>query len=211
MSRTLAAIGPAGGQVAPTRAASRPPTGTRPSDGFMPEIPHTDDGMRIEPPPSEPVHSGTRPAAMAAAEPPDEPPALRVRSHGLAVAPKSGFTVSALWPPSGVLVLPTTMHPAAFSRSTSGESVVGDRAVGVDRRALRGAEAGGVLEVLHADRDAGERSDVLPRRQARVDGRGVGQGPLPVDGDERVDLGVDLLDAARARRPRARGRRCAWR
>ena len=41
-------------------------------------MPHSDDGMRIEPPPSDPVHSGTSPAAMAAAEPPDEPPALRV-------------------------------------------------------------------------------------------------------------------------------------
>ena len=39
--------------------------------------------MRIEPPPSEPGATGTSPAATAAAAPPDEPPAVRVRSHGV--------------------------------------------------------------------------------------------------------------------------------
>src|SRR5262245_528408 len=111
MSRTLAAMGPRVGRSAQP-GALRPPIGTRPSDAFIPLMPHTDEGMRIDPPPSDPVQSGTSPAAMAAAEPPDDPPAVRVRSHGLAVAPKSGLIVSALCPPSGVLVLPTTTHPA---------------------------------------------------------------------------------------------------
>src|SRR2546421_12882946 len=66
-----------------------PPDATRPSDGFMPDRPHADDGMRMEPPPSEPVASGTMPAAMAAAEPPDDPPGERVVSHGLRVAPNT--------------------------------------------------------------------------------------------------------------------------
>ena len=50
-------------------------------------MPHSDDGTRIEPLVSEPSVSGTWPAATAAAEPPDEPPAMRVRSCGLRVAP----------------------------------------------------------------------------------------------------------------------------
>ena len=80
--------------------------------------------MRIEPPPSEPVASGTRPAATAAADPPEEPPADRSSAHGLRVAPNVAFTVSGFQPSSGVLVLPTTTQPAARRRSTSAESSV---------------------------------------------------------------------------------------
>ena len=42
---------------------------------------------------SLPSSSGVSPAANAAAEPPDEPPTLRVVSHGLFVVPKTGFDV----------------------------------------------------------------------------------------------------------------------
>ncbi len=45
--------------------------------------------MRIDPPPSPPVASVTRPPATAAALPPDEPPGVRDGSHGLPVAPWS--------------------------------------------------------------------------------------------------------------------------
>jgi hypothetical protein len=40
----------------------------------MPVSPQQDAGIRIEPPPSDPVPSGTMPAAIAAAVPPDDPP-----------------------------------------------------------------------------------------------------------------------------------------
>ena len=50
-------------------------------------MPQKEAGTRIEPLVSEPSVSGTQPAATAAAEPPEEPPALRVRSCGLWVAP----------------------------------------------------------------------------------------------------------------------------
>ena len=40
-------------------------------------------GIRIEPPPSEPCATGTRPAATAAAAPPLDPPAIREVSHGV--------------------------------------------------------------------------------------------------------------------------------
>jgi hypothetical protein len=102
---------------------SLPPVGTRPSDGLKPVSPVADAGIRIEPPPSDPVASGTRPAASAAADPPDEPPAERSNDQGLRVAPNTSLTVSAFQPNSGVLVLPTTTQPAARSRSTSGESL----------------------------------------------------------------------------------------
>ena len=44
-------------------------------------------GQRIEPPMSLPSSSGVNPAATAAAAPPDEPPGVRVVSHGLLVVP----------------------------------------------------------------------------------------------------------------------------
>ena len=46
-------------------------------------------GWRMEPPVSVPMASGTWYAATAAAEPPDEPPGTRDRSHGLAVGPQA--------------------------------------------------------------------------------------------------------------------------
>lgn len=47
---------------------------TRLCDGFRPQMPQKDDGIRIEPPPSAPRAMGTRPAATAYPEPPDDPP-----------------------------------------------------------------------------------------------------------------------------------------
>ena len=49
----------------------------------MPNSPHTLDGMRMDPPPSLPWAAGASRAATAAAAPPLEPPADRVRSHGV--------------------------------------------------------------------------------------------------------------------------------
>ena len=46
----------------------------------MPERPQTAEGMRMEPPPSDPVARGTMPAASAAAAPPEEPPGPRLVS-----------------------------------------------------------------------------------------------------------------------------------
>jgi hypothetical protein len=72
-----------------------------------------------------PSASGHIPVASAAAEPPLEPPAVRARFQGLRVAPKTALTVLGPKANSGVLVLPTTMAPAAFSRSTTRPSASG--------------------------------------------------------------------------------------
>ena len=53
---------------------SAPPLGTLPSDGLIPDNPQHEDGIRIDPPPSDPVASGTMPEAIAAALPPEDPP-----------------------------------------------------------------------------------------------------------------------------------------
>ena len=67
--------------------------GNRPKVGFRPKTPHSEAGTRIEPLVSEPSVSGTCPAATAAPEPPDEPPAMRARSCGLRHAPTWLFSV----------------------------------------------------------------------------------------------------------------------
>ena len=56
-------------------------------------MPHSAAGWRIEPPVSVPIDHGTVPAATAAAEPPDEPPGTRARSHGFSVGPNAEFSV----------------------------------------------------------------------------------------------------------------------
>ena len=74
---------------------------------------------------SEPDASGTMPQASATAAPPDDPAAERVGSKGLPVAPYTALRVLAPAANSGVLVLPTTMPPAARSRATMPASASG--------------------------------------------------------------------------------------
>ena len=52
-----------------------------------PTTPQSEAGWRMEPPVSVPSATGAWNAATAAAEPPDEPPGTRSRSHGLDVGP----------------------------------------------------------------------------------------------------------------------------
>ncbi|WIX80304.1 hypothetical protein QRX50_05850 [Amycolatopsis carbonis] len=59
--------------------------GLRPNGALYPTIPHDDAGMRSEPPPSSPPASRAIPVATATDEPPDEPPLLKSRFHGLRV------------------------------------------------------------------------------------------------------------------------------
>src|SRR5437879_12478074 len=83
-------------------------------------MPHQAAGLRIDPPPSVPIASGPRPAATAAPAPPEEPPGVWPRLHGLRVAPKRRLSVTPTQPSVGVFVLPSMIAPAAFRRSTGG-------------------------------------------------------------------------------------------
>src|SRR5574341_2362443 len=69
-------------------------TGIRPWEGLRPKIPHQAAGLRIEPPPSVPRASGARPAATAAPAPPEEPPGVWLRLHGLRVTPNTRLSVT---------------------------------------------------------------------------------------------------------------------
>ena len=69
---------------------SRPIT---PLVGFRPTSPQHPAGIRIDPPPSVAVAIGAMPAAIAAAEPPDEPPGEASTFHGFLVAPYNRLSV----------------------------------------------------------------------------------------------------------------------
>jgi len=88
----------------------------------MPVTPHIAAGWRIEPPVSVPVATGTRPAATAAAEPPEEPPGIAARSQGLRTGPKYECSLEPPIANSSQLVLPRHTAPAAASRSTTAAS-----------------------------------------------------------------------------------------
>src|SRR6266498_3297342 len=85
---------------------------TRPLFGFSPTSPHSDAGMRMDPPPSLACATGTMPLATAAADPPDEPPAERPGSHGLRAGGKLRASVVTVVPNSGTFVRPSGTKPA---------------------------------------------------------------------------------------------------
>src|SRR5437763_5668076 len=76
-------------------------------------------GWRTEPPVSEPRAAGTMRAATAAAEPPDDPPATRVTSHGLRVTPKAECSVEEPIANSSRFAFPTTTKPRSRRRDTA--------------------------------------------------------------------------------------------
>ena len=121
-SFTVRVIGPTCERL---HAALAGKIGTRPNEGFKPNVPVNADGLRIDPPPSVPMWSGAIPAASAAPAPPDEPPGVRAGFHGLRVRPKTRLSVTPTQPKVGVFVLPIMMAPAAFMRATVGASSVG--------------------------------------------------------------------------------------
>ena len=103
------------------------PSGTRDREGFSPNNPQFEAGIRIDPPLSVAWAAGTTPIATATAEPPLEPPALRVGSKGFGVTPNIAGAVHTFRPNSGVLVFPRRTSPAARRRPTSTESCWGTK------------------------------------------------------------------------------------
>jgi len=82
VSRTLREITPS--LEAPNQASPMPgPDDTRPRDGRSPNSPQHAAGMRIEPPPSPPIATGTIPEATATADPPLDPPGEKAGRQGL--------------------------------------------------------------------------------------------------------------------------------
>ncbi|MEZ4456983.1 MAG: hypothetical protein R2882_10610 [Gemmatimonadales bacterium] len=74
------------------------------------------DGLTIEPIVSAPIAKPTSPAAVATAEPDDEPVDPRVGTQGFIVWPRYQVSLS---PSSPMASLATSTAPAASSRSTT--------------------------------------------------------------------------------------------
>jgi hypothetical protein len=86
-----------------------PESGSRPRLGLSPTRPQHAAGTRVEPPPSAAWAIGTTPAATRAAAPPDEPPGVRSKFHGLRVGSPRGNSVAGTSPYSGSVLLPSEM------------------------------------------------------------------------------------------------------
>ena len=115
--------------LSPCQALDRGATDTRPRWGLSPNSPHQAAGIRIEPAPSEPSAAPTSPAATAAPLPPEEPPGVRCRSHGLRVAPQVAVSVNGQMVNSGTLVLPMITAPASRSLRTTSASCSAGRSL----------------------------------------------------------------------------------
>ncbi len=99
--------------------ACRSPRLMLPCVGFSATLPQYAPGRMMEPPTCVPMAAGIMRAATAAAEPEDEPPALRAGSKGLVVA--GGWAP----PSSAVAVLPRTTAPACRNAHTAALSRLG--------------------------------------------------------------------------------------
>jgi len=94
---------------------------------LSPTTPQKAAGWRIEPPVSVPSPPAARPAATAAAGPPDEPPGTRVRSHGLRVGLNAECSVEDPIANSSMLPLPSITAPAAARRAMTVASYGGTK------------------------------------------------------------------------------------
>ena len=122
-SATVFVIGPIWSRL--EAKATMPERETVPYVGRSPTTPQSAAGCLIEPPVSEPSAHGARPAATAAAEPPEEPPGTRSGSHGFLVGPYAEFSVDEPMANSSMFVLPIVRRPRALQRSATVESKTG--------------------------------------------------------------------------------------
>ena len=180
----------------PTRGAPSGAVETRPRSGLSPNSPQQADGIRIEPPPSPPMPTGTIPAATATAVPPLEPPGVCSGFHGLRVIPPSTDSVNG----QAELRHPGLAddHRAGFAQPAHQLAVLGGGG-GVAAAAEGGDAAGDVDLLLDRDGDAVQRARRPPRSQVPVPLRRLRPRLVGEDDRERVQGRVALGDARQAR------------
>ncbi len=98
---------------------------TSPGVGIRPVMPQRDAGTRIEPPVSVPMLAGTMPAAIAAAEPLEEPPVTRVRFQGFRGGGQGRSNDGPPWANSKSASLPISSAPASCSFRVTAASRAG--------------------------------------------------------------------------------------
>src|SRR5580692_7389811 len=92
--------------------AIQPVLATLPKVGRKPVAPHRIDGSTMEPKVSVPIANATRPAAVAAADPAEDPPEPEFKSQGLRVRPPNQISSIASSPRDN---LATSTAPAFSS------------------------------------------------------------------------------------------------
>ena len=167
-SSTLRVIGPS--LSSDQQSVIAPVRGTRPNVGRSPVTPQRIAGAMMLPPVSLPIEKPTSAAAVAAPGPALEPDAPSSSSHGFIVWPPNQMSFSASAPS---VSFATSTAPASFSRRRPRRVGVG-HAIAKRLGALRRRDARGVEQVLHAIRNAVQRTAVPARGDL-----GVGRARLP--------------------------------
>jgi hypothetical protein len=98
-----------------------------PYPGFHPTIPHILAGCLIDPHVSVPSAAGTSHAATATADPDEEPPGMRLGSHGFRAGPKALFSPLPHIAYSSILVFQKETPPDFFIRSVTVDSYGGTK------------------------------------------------------------------------------------
>ena len=125
-----------------------------PTDGLIPATPLREQGQVIDPSVSVPTASGARPAASAAPDPEEEPPALRSSAHGLPVRPPTADQPDVdlgerMFAHSDRLVAARTIAPASRRRATSGASRTAGRPSRLVDPAQDGMPATSMLSLIN--------------------------------------------------------------
>ncbi len=176
-SSTVRAIGPGLSWLA--LMGTIPPVGTAPTVGLIPATPLSDAGQVIEPSVSVPIASGASPAAIAAAEPDEEPPGLRSSAQGLPVRPPIADQpdverADRMLAHSDRLVVPRITAPASCSRRTRGASPPGGRFARLVAPAVDGRPATSMLSFTSTGMPcSGPWAPIAPK--ARATWRTVGE------------------------------------
>ena len=156
----------------------------------MPATPLSEAGQVIEPSVSVPMARGASPAATAAPEPEDDPPALRSRAQGLPVRPPTADhpdveRAERMFAHSERLVVPRITAPASRSRRTSGASRVAGRPTRLVAPAVEGSPATSMLSFTRtgtpwrgpegSDRSQARASEMAVPDTARTLRKAVGE------------------------------------
>ncbi len=135
------------------------------------------------------------PVASATAAPPEEPPQVSALFHGLRVMPNTSLKVFAPAPNSGVLVLPSTIPPAASIRSTCQSEESGTSSAKIGEPMVVRTPSTSTRSLISTGRPASETR----RRGTSHDPPGMVARPLGAQRRHGVDQRIDRGD------PRQRG------
>ena len=164
----------------------------------MPDRPQQADGMRMDPPPSEPVARGTMPAASAAPRSARRPAGAVVELPGVARRPEEG--VGRVGAPGELRGVRLADHdaPGGTQPGDVGESAEARGASASSREPWVVRYPAVSSRSFTAEGDAGQGSRVATGRDELVDRRRLLEGTFAVDRDECVDPGSCSSICARA-------------